>query len=171
MSSEAAIAIESLTIEALGRDHDRAGFYCGVESLDRYLKHQAGQDVKRRISRVFVARRSQERTRVLGYYTLSTLSIDLSILPESIAKTLPRHPIPAALIGRLAVDSTAKGQGVGKMLVANAIRRTLAVSTEIAIYAMVVDAIDEQAASFYRQYGFTRLAEGRSRLFLPLKTL
>ena len=171
MSSDAALTIESLTIEPLARDHDRAGFCCGVESLDRYLKHQAGQDVKRRISRVFVVRRSEEKTKVLGYYTLSTLSIDLSMLPESIAKTLPRHPIPAALIGRLAVDKTAKGQGVGKMLVANAIRRTLAVSNEIAIYAMVVDAINEQAASFYRQYGFTPLAERGSRLFLPLKAL
>ena len=111
-----------------------------------------------------------DKTAVLGYYTLSTLSIDLSILPEKIAKKLPRHPIPAALIGRLAVDVSAQGKGIGKMLLANAIKRTLAVSNEIAIYAMVVDAINEEAVSFYKRYGFSILARDGNRLFLPLNS-
>ena len=107
---------------------------------------------------------------MLGYYTLSTLSIDLSVLPDRIAKKLPRHPIPAALIGRLTVDIYTQGKGIGKMLLSNAIRRTLAVSDDIAIYAIVVDAINAEAESFYKLYEFSRLAHTGSRLFLPLKS-
>ncbi len=165
MSSES-----ELIIEPLNREHDRSAFNCGIESLDRYLKQQARQDIKRRISRVFVVCSPIDNTVVLGYYTLSTLAIDLSILPEKIVKKLPRHPIPAALIGRLAVDVSAQGKGIGKMLLANAIKRTLAVSNEIAIYAMVVDAINEEAASFYKRYGFSILACDGNRLFLPLNS-
>lgn len=165
MSSES-----EFVIEALNRSHNRTAFNCGIESLDGYLKCQANQDIKRRVSRLFVARSRQDKTRVLGYYTLSTLSIDLSILPEKVAKKLPRHPIPAALIGRLAVDLSAQGQGIGKMLLSNAIKRTLAVSDDIAIYALVVDAINQEAEFFYKRYGFSRLAHSGSRLFLPLKS-
>ncbi len=166
MSSE-----NELVIEPLNRYHNRTVFNCGIESLDRYLQHQSNQDTKRRISRVFVARTPQNKTSILGYYTLSAVSIDLSVLPGNIAKKLPRHPIPAALIGRLAIDVSAQGKGIGKILLSNAIKRTLAVSDDIAIYAMVVDAINQQAASFYKRYGFTRLANGGTRLFLPLRSL
>lgn len=159
-----------LVIEPLNRYHDRAAFNCGIESLDCYLKRQANQDIKRWVSRVFVVRSRQEKTRVLGYYTLSTLSIDLSELPEKVAKKLPRHPIPAALVGRLAVDITAQSKGIGKLLLSNAIKRTFALSDDIAIYAIVVDAINEEAESFYMQYGFSHLAPKGNRLFLPLKS-
>lgn len=159
-----------LVIEPLNRNHNRTAFNCGIESLDRYLEHQASQYIKRRVSRVFVVRSRQDETSVLGYYTLSALSIDLSVLPERLAKNLPRHPIPAALIGRLAVDVSAQGKGIGKMLLSNAIKRTLAISDDLAIYAMVVDAINEEAESFYMQYGFTHLASEGKRLFLPLKS-
>lgn len=166
MSSES-----ELVVEPLNRNHNRTAFNCGTESLDRYLKRQAGQDMKRRISSVFVARRRQDETRVLGYYTLSTLSVDLSCLPDELAKKLPRHPIPAALIGRLAVDISAQGEGIGKLLLSNSIKRTLAVSNEIAIYAMVVDAVNQEADSFYKRYGFSHLAHNGNRLFLPLRSL
>ena len=159
-----------LVIEPLNRNHNRTAFNCGIESLDRYLQHQANQDIKRRVSRVFVVRSRQDETRVLGYYTLSTLSIDLSVLPEKLAKKLPKHPIPAALIGRLAVDVSAQGKGIGKVLLSNAIKRTLAISSDIGIYAIVVDAINEQAESFYMQYGFAHLASEGKRLFLSLKS-
>lgn len=160
-----------LIIEPLNKSHKRGVFDCGVESLDHYLMYRASQDIKRHVSRVFIACGPQDKTKVLGYYTLSTLSIDLSVLPEKIAKKLPRHPIPAALIGRLAVDISMQDKGIGKMLLANAIKRTQAVSDEIAIYTMVVDAINETAVSFYRHYGFSHIADGSKRLFLPLKSL
>jgi ribosomal protein S18 acetylase RimI-like enzyme len=108
---------------------------------------------------------------VIGYYTLSTLSIELNQIPEKLARKLPKHPVPAALIGRLAVNNAAQGQGVGKMLLADAIKRTLAVSDQIAIYAMVVDAINDNAKRFYEQFGFKRLSDDRPRLFLPLKSI
>lgn len=166
------MSLESgLVIEPLNRYHDRAAFNSGDGSLDRYLQRQASQDIKRRISRVFICRDRQDNTRVRGYYTLSTLAIDLSELPEKVAKKLPRHPIPAALIGRLAVDISEQGKGLGGLLLSDAIKRTLAVSGEITIYAIVVDAINKAAESFYMQYGFARLAATGRRLYLPLKSL
>jgi GNAT superfamily N-acetyltransferase len=161
----------TLVIELLNRGHNRGVFDCGIASLNRYLQRQANQDMKRRISRVFVARAPENKSRVLGSYTLSAISIDLSALPEKAAKKLPNHPVPAALIGRLAVDLVAQNTGTGRMLLADAVKRTIAVSDDIAIYAMVVDAINQQAESFYKRYGFTPLAYGSGRLFLPLKSL
>lgn len=161
----------NLLIRALDGSHERAGFHCGIASLDDYLQKQARQDVKRRVSRVYAATAPDHPDKVVGYYTLSTLSIELDHLPESIARKLPRRPVPAVLLGRLAVDKIAQGHGVGKMLLVDALKRTLAVSDEIAIYAMVVDAINEQAQGFYAQFDFSPLgAEGR-RLFLPLQSV
>jgi len=157
-----------LIIEPLGSGHDRLGFHCGVHSLDDYLEKRARQDIKRRISRVFVAVESGLPAAIQGYYTLSALAIELSPLPEALVRKLPRHPIPAALIGRLAVDQRVHGRGIGRMLLADAVKRTLSVSDEIAIYAMVVDANDELAERFYRQFGFTRLHAGARRLWLVL---
>ncbi len=162
---------QNLVVQPLNPTHGRTGFQCGVEALDRYLKKQAKQDVKRRISRVFVATKPDNPKTVIGYYTLSTLSIELNQLPEKLARKLPKHPVPAALIGRLAVSNAAQGQGVGKMLLADAIKRTLVVSDQIAIYAMVVDAINDSAKRFYKQFGFTHLSDDSPRLFLPLKSI
>ena len=161
---------QNLVIEPLNPTHDRTGFQCGIEALDRYLKKQAKQDIKRRISRVFVASKTDNPKTVIDYYTLSTLSIELNQLPEKLARKLPRHPVPVALIGRLAVSNATQGQGVGKMLLADAIKRTLSVSDQIAIYAMVVDAINDSARGFYEQFGFTRLSDDSPRQFLPLKS-
>ena len=163
--------VDGVIVEALNRSHDRATFDCGNEALNNYLKRQASQDVKRRISRVFIARTPDNSQRILGYYTLSSLSIDLSSLPQHRVKKLPKHPLPAALIGRLGVDESVRSLGYGGLLLANAIQRTLAVSSEIAIYAMVVDSIDEHAESFYLHYGFHHLEPRSRRLFLPLKSL
>lgn len=161
----------NLVIRALDSDHDRPGFQCGVASLDAYIKKQARQDVKRRVSRVFVATTMEKPNSIVGYYTLSTLSIELSQLPKALARKLPRHPVPAALLGRLAVNQATQGHGVGKMLLIDAIKRTLAVSDEIAIYTMVVDAIDERAQYFYEQFGFSLLSSDNQRLILPLKSI
>jgi GNAT superfamily N-acetyltransferase len=161
----------NLVIEPLAFTHDKAHFHCGVEALDQYIQKQAGQDIRRRINRVFVARPPDHPRIVLGYYGLSSLSIELSQLPERSARMLPKHPIPAALIGRLAVSKTAQGQGIGRMLLVDAIKRTLAVSDQIAIHAMVVDAINDKARSFYERFGFAPLCNDRPRLFLPLKSI
>lgn len=162
---------EPLIIEAISGSHDRKNFSCGTPALDNYIRQQARQDIKRRISRVFVARSHDHPRTILGYYTLSSLSIDLAALPDETSRKLPRHPIPAALLGRLAVDVSARGTGIGKMLLMDAITRTLTVSSEIAIYAMVVDAIDADAQGFYQQYGFLPLSQDSLRMFLPLKSI
>ncbi len=161
----------NLIIQPLDSNHNRPIFHCGVASLDNYIQKQARQDVKRRISRVFVATTAEQPNNIVGYYTLSTLSIELSQLPLALARKLPKHPIPAALLGRLAVTQTAQSHGIGKMLLVDAIKRTLAVSDEIAIYAMIVDAIDERAQQFYEQFGFSLLSSESQRLFLPLKSV
>jgi predicted GNAT family N-acyltransferase len=158
-------------IEPLSPAHDRSGFKCGIDSLDNYIKRQANQDIKRQISRVYVAVNIEKPNKIMGYYTLSSLSIELNQLPEELLKKLPKHPIPAALIGRLAVDKSVHGNGIGKMLLADALKRILVISDEIAIYAVVVDAINDKAKGFYKQYGFQSLGEETPRLFLPLKTI
>lgn len=160
-----------LIIEPLGASHNRHGFKCGIESLDNYLKRQAGQDIKRHISRVYVAVQQNNPKKIIGYYTLSSLSIELNQLPEKLSKKLPGYPIPAALIGRLAVAKSNQGNGIGRVLLADAVKRTIAVSDEIAIYTIVVDAINEKAKTFYRQYGFKPLCDKPLRLFLPLKSI
>lgn len=160
-----------LLIEPLNNLHNKSGFQCGIDALDIYLRQQAGQDIKRRISRVFIVVDPDQPSEILGYYTLSALSIRLSDLPERMAKKLPRHPIPAALIGRLAVSNHSRNQGIGRMLIADAINRTLAVSDQIAIHAMVVDAINDNARRFYQQFGFAPLSDDSSRLLLPLRSL
>jgi GNAT superfamily N-acetyltransferase len=159
----------NLVIEPLGK-HNRAAFSCGVAELDDYLKRRAGQDVRRRIARVFVCT-EHESDVVLGFYTLSALAIDVSSLPETQARKLPRHPIPAALIGRLAVDRSAQGTGLGRLLLADAIQRTLGASEQVAIHAMVVDAKNEAARRFYQAYGFLALSDQPMRLFLPLRSI
>ena len=161
----------NLVIEPLNTSHDRPNFHCGVDALDRYLKKQAKQDIKRRISRVFIATTPDNPKKVIGYYTLSSLSIELNQLPEKLSRKLPKHQVPAALIGRLGVSQIAQGRGVVKMLLADAIKRTLAVSDEIAIYAIVVDAISSDTRLFYERFGFNRLSDEINRLFLTLQSI
>jgi len=161
---------QHLVIEPLNSTHDKTDFRCNVDVLDRYLHKQAGQDVRRRISRIFVAVLPGNPREVIGYYSLSTLSIELNQLLEKLARKLPKHPVPAALIGRLAVSKDAQGYGVGKMLLVDAIQRTLSVGAQIAIYALVVDPITDKAKYFYEQFGFTRLSDDSPRLFLALKS-
>ena len=156
----------ALTIGPLGRRHDRAAFSCGLPELDRYLARQASQDIRRRIARVFVCTAGGDT--VLGFYTLSALSVDLASLPEELSKKLPRHPVPCALIGRLAVDRSAHGRGLGRMLLADAVNRVAAAGETVAMHALVVDAANADAKRFYERFGFAPLADGPMRLFLPL---
>jgi predicted GNAT family N-acyltransferase len=156
-----------LRIEPLARTHERAGFNSGAEELDRYLKDQAGQDARRRVGAVFVASAAE---RVVGYYTLSAAALELADLPEELARRLPRYPhIPATLLGRLAVDLSWRGTRLGERLLVDALLRSL--RSEIASYAVVVDARDEAAASFYRRYGFLALKRSDRRLFIPMATV
>src|SRR5574341_1039801 len=137
-------------VERLREDHNRSAFSCGNTSLDRYLKEQAGQDLRRACATPFVLVAEPGETSILGYYTVSSYGIDLGDLPVDVTKKLPRYPlIPATLIGRLAVDQRYQGQRVGEFLLMDALHRVLVQSAEVAAAAVVVDAIDATAAKFY----------------------
>lgn len=156
-------------VELLSSHHDRGAFSCGVEQLDRYLQQQANQDKRKYVATHFVAF-DRERQKIIGYYTLSATSIKLTELPESIAKKLPLYPVlPATLLGRLAVDRDYQKQGWGDFLLINALQRSL--NNEIASMAVVVDAKDEGAVSFYEHYHFLRFPARPNRLFLTMKVI
>jgi GNAT superfamily N-acetyltransferase len=156
----------ALRIEPLSDRHDRARFASGVEPLDRYLRQQAGQDTRRRVASCFVLVVDDDPAPI-GFYTLAAISLTLTELPEALRKRLPRYPVvPATLMGRLAVDARHQGQRHGEFLLFDAFSRAL--RSEIASYAFVVDAKDDEAARFYRRYGFLPLVEKDRRLFVPL---
>lgn len=159
----------SLVIEPLGAHHDRTAFACGEPALDAYLQRQASQDIRRRVAQVFVAL-GNAPGRIAGYYSLSAASFAKDELPAALAKRLPHYPVPAAVLGRLAVDREQQGRGLGEMLLLDAIRRVVRASTTIAVYAIIVDAKHERAQTFYKRYGFRAFASEPRRLFLPLET-
>ena len=148
--------------------HDRTMFNSDSAPLNRYLREQVTQDVRRRVATCFVALADGQR--IAGYYTLASASLLLADLPASSSKKLPRYPtVPAVRMGRLAIDQAFKGQGLGGALLADALDR--AARAEIAAYALMVDAKDESAADFYRHHGFIALPDSPRTLFLPLATI
>ncbi|MGD0232536.1 MAG: GNAT family N-acetyltransferase [Syntrophorhabdales bacterium] len=151
----------------LDHTYDRNRFDSGSEPLDRYFRERVTQDTRRRVTACFIA--LSVNGRVAGYYTLASASILLRDLPTEIIKKLPRYPsVTAVRMGRLAVDQAFKGRGLGAALLADALTRV--VRSEIAAYALVVDAKDEQAADFYRHHGFLSTTTEPLTLFLPLAT-
>ena len=151
--------------------HDRTSFDCGVEALDRYLKDLATQDVRRHLSRVFVVAAGQDDPRILGYYSLSAAAISRPQLPASIARKLPNYPIPAARIGRLAIHREAQGRGLGEFLLWDACHRIVEACRVMAVHAIIVDAKDDSAATFYRHFGFVPFIDNDRTLFLPIATV
>lgn len=153
-------------IEPLGK-HDRAAFSCGVAALDDWFRLRAGQDERRNVARIFVA--IDDRFGVVGFYSLGSFALSIPDLPDRHAKRLPRYDlIPAALIGRLARDRRVRGEGVGELLLADAVRRILGAARSLAVFAIVVDALDERAAAFYRDFGFLPFPSRQLRLFMPV---
>ena len=151
-------------IELLGA-HDRSAFVSGSDALDRYLREQAKQDIRRRVASCFVA--VDNDGVIAGYYTIAATSLILDTLPAEHIKRLPRYPsIPAVLLGRLAVALSHQGKRLGGALVADALLR--ATRAEVMAYAMVVDAKDGQAVRFYEHLGFERLGDDRRRLIRSL---
>jgi ribosomal protein S18 acetylase RimI-like enzyme len=154
------------TIEPLGQ-HDRSGFSCGSAPLDHYFERQVSQDIRRRITACYVAVCSASN-QVAGFYTLSAAQISVTQLPERFKKNLPRYPsVPAVRIGRLAIDKKFQGQGLGSTLLINAIYRSI--RSDIAAYAVIVDAKDDGAIAFYRHHGFLDLNAQERTLFVPLE--
>ena len=162
-----------IAAEILSNSHkkQKIDFSCGKESLDTYIRTQASQDVRRKLSACFVSL-NVDSGLIQGYYTLSNNSIPLNIVPDSFKNQLPNpyHSIPTTLLGRLAVDNRFKGTGIGRMLLIDALRKSYEISKSIGSFAVVVDPLDEDAENFYFKYGFILLPDSR-KMFLAMKTI
>jgi len=155
-----------LVIEKLSSRHERDDFDCGVEDLNAYLLRYSRQHERRGIGRTYVVVENGDM-RVLGYYTISSAAVGFDTVPEN----LPHHPVPVALIGRLAVDKGARGRGLGESLLVHALQSAHRASDIVGIYAVVVDAKDEVARTFYLKYGFNDLKDDQLHLYLPMKVI
>lgn len=155
----------------LNSTHKKSDFTCGNEMLDTYIQKQANQDVKRKLSACFVINEA-ETNLIKGYYTLSNNSIPSEYIPDQIKKKLPRsyQSIPTTLIGRLAIDHRFQGQGIGKLMLIDALKRSFEISKVIGSFAVVVDPVDQDAENFYNKYGFLKLPDS-GKMFLPMKTI
>lgn len=158
-------------IELLNKIHNRNDFDCGNELLNNYLKTQAGQDAKRKLSACFVLTETETKA-IKGFYTLSNNSIPLNSFPTTIIQKLPKSytSIPTTLLGRLAIDKKYQGQGIGKILLIDALKRSFQNAQIIGSFAIVVDPIDENAEAFYTKYDFIKLPDS-GKMFMAMKTL
>jgi GNAT superfamily N-acetyltransferase len=144
-----------------------ASFQCGHEPLDDYIRRYASQDIRRNVARVFVATPENDPQLLAGFFTLSAGSVSCSSLPATLARKLPRYPIPVALIVRLAVDRSIHGKGLGSILVADACQKVVQASNILAVAGIIVDAKDDKAISFYEHLGFITLQGQRDKMLLP----
>ncbi len=150
--------------------HDRSTFKCSNETLNEYLKTQANQDRKRKLALPYVLTFG-DNPAIRGFYTLSASSVVLSDLPPKLVEKIPYEAVPAALIGRFAIDASITGQGWGENLFVNALRR-VAASGDLAVHLIIVDPKDEKAGAFYAKRGFLPLiGDQPQRLFIPVKTV
>lgn len=159
--------------QPLETGHVRSEFSCGKKLLDNYIMKQAKQDMKRRLSVVFVLTANDNDKKVIGYYTLSSDGIDKQDVPDEVQNKMPPsyNNLPVTLLGRLAVDQNYQGQKLGQKLLIDALKRSSYLSkSSIGSIAVVVDPLDDDAISFYQQYGFILLPD-RGRMFLPMKTI
>lgn len=161
--------VEALRIEPIDKKHNRKTFTCKNLPLAEYLQRHARQNDENNIAKAFVA--VDDKDTVHGYYTLSTTNIEFEEFPEEDSKGLPKYPIPAALIGKLAVDENTEGQGLGSRLLIDALQRVLTAAEEVTIKVVIVDAIDEQAKGYYLRFGFIELPGHNLKLFLPIETI
>jgi ribosomal protein S18 acetylase RimI-like enzyme len=152
---------------ALNSSHKKNLFTCEEPSLESYLRKQAGQDVRRQVAACFVL--EGEAGAITGYYTLSADNVDRDLIPEHLQKKLPYKNLPVTLLGRLARDSKYKGQGIGELLLADAMLRAFQASAAIGACAVVTDPINEKARAFYKGFGFISLESGR--MFIPMETI
>lgn len=157
-----------LTINSLNTGHLRKAFDCGEMSLNIYLHRYARQNIKNRINKVFIASPVDAEKSIVGYYTLSARSINTDDLPLIQKRRLPNYPVPVALLGRLAVDKQYQGQRLGSVLLADAVQRVEQASEVLAVYAIVVEALNPSVADFYQGFGFIPFANQPLKLFLPL---
>ena len=161
--------VASLRIGPIDAHHDRSSFTCGDDGLDDYLQRYARQNDQKNIARAYVA--VDEAHTVFGYYTLSASKVGFEVLPEKIARKLPRYPVPAALIGKLATHVSVQGGGLGARLLIDALSRIVRASDEVGIKVVLVDALSDAAKAFYKHFGFIELPDQKMTLFIPIETI
>lgn len=161
---------QSLIFRRLEAFDDKGSFDCGIESLNEFFKKYAGQNQRLSIEITYVSV-LPDQNRIVGYYTLSSGSIQFQNMPTELSKKLPRYPVPVVRIGRLARDSSVKGQGLGTLLLMNACERILRISEELGIHGIEVDAKDEKAKRFYQSFGFQELLDDELHLYISLKVI
>ena len=157
--------------EPISREHDRNNFDCGNSDLNKYLRRYARQNHVSGGAKTFVAVSPSNSSRVLGFYSLSPGAIDFSRAPASLTKKLGRYDVPVFRLGRLAIDPSEQSRGLGGDLFLAAAERALNVASEIGGVALVIDAKDEAAASWYRRFGALPLLDGPLKLALPLTVI
>lgn len=160
-----------LIVAPLGKQHDRKSFDCGESSLNQYLHRYASQDIRRRVNRVFGASPPGTPRQIIGYYSLSAGGLNATDLPDEFRRRLPRYPVPVVLLGRLAVAESYQGKGLGSILLADALQRIAQATQVMAVYAVVVDALNDPTAKFYRQFEFIPLPSQPLKLFLPMESV
>ncbi len=158
----------SINIEPLAKDHNRRAFSCGVEVLDEYLRRFARQHADANISRTYVAVRGLA---ILGYYSLAMSGIRREHLPAAYVNRFPNFPLPVARLARLAVDARHQRQGLGELILANALQRCLQLSESIGMLGVIVDAKDERARGWYERFEFERLPDSPLTLWLSTSTI
>jgi GNAT superfamily N-acetyltransferase len=163
-AGQALISIFSGGIEPLSSNHDRRSFFCGVDALDEYLHRFARQHAAANVSRTYVAANSAE---IFGFYSLAMSGIRKENLPGKHLGRFPNFPLPVARLARLAVVLRHQRQGLGELLLADALQRCLRLSAEIGMIGVIVDAKDDQARGWYERYEFERLPDSPLTLWLP----
>lgn len=157
-----------LQFQALAKVHNRKDFDCGIFGLNQYLQRSARQNQDQDMGRTYVLV-EEGQSQVLGYYTLSSATIDFEEYPENAG--LPQYPIPAILLARLAVDKQRQGEGLGRDLLLHALGTARRHADTIAAAAVVVDALDDAAQAFYEKYGFQPLNKPGRHLYLTMKKI
>lgn len=156
--------------EELNRSHNRIGFDCGVKQLNEYLHNLARQNLKKGLSRTFVLIKKSVPEESLGFYTLSVFETSAEKLPPKFAKKY-KGCLPGVKIARFAVDKNLQKQGLGKHMIINAMKRVLAISENVGVIGLFVDAKNEDSRKYYLKFGFIPLQDHSLKLFLPIKTL
>lgn len=161
----------NIKIVPISKNIDKKDFDCGIDELNLYLKQFAIPNDKKNIGKTFIAVNENEPAKPIGYYTVSMAQILFIDLPNSLKKGLPRYPVPAMRIGKLAVDSHFKGMSIGSFLLKNALMRAVNILSEIALNCVIVDALNHAAKSFYLKYGFVAFEDNPLTLVISLKTI
>ena len=161
-----------LEFHTLDKTQDRASFDCGIEELNTFLKKEARQQQKSGLNTTFTLLDTDlTPPKIMGFYSIMNATLRIEELPDNIAKRLPKHPIPAARIGRLARDLSTKGQGIGELLMVDALKRVKRLSREIGCFCVIVDAKNEAAKRFYEKYNFQSFKGNELALYLPIKSI